>query len=192
MNHPGNESCTDIKRQLAAYSGGGLTPDQRSHVERHLAGCSLCSSEWRKWQHMETMLQHFPRPVAPRDLTQQILQRIRQEPRETAVAARVLKPAAYRGAFPSAAISAQIGPSAAALSLGLVGLLLGSVVALAVPLLNPSPLQLVARIWIELFEPFSIFAVASKWFIALAWSSVGGLVTWMVARMTPETQRMGA
>jgi hypothetical protein len=54
--------CTEIRSLLAEYASGGLSPDQSSTIEAHLAGCPSCRQEAEALHRICRLLSATPAP----------------------------------------------------------------------------------------------------------------------------------
>ena len=71
-------SHTDLKRRLAAYSGGDLEPSDRRLVELHLAECPECRAELAELTTALRLVRTTPEIEAPPWLTARVMARVRE------------------------------------------------------------------------------------------------------------------
>jgi anti-sigma-K factor RskA len=87
----------DIAARLADYVLGDVTVDERTAIERHLAGCAGCTDDVRELSLVMHGLARVPEAtVPPPALRARVLSAIAAEPR-TAAPAPVVRPAQGRG-----------------------------------------------------------------------------------------------
>ena len=73
-------SHADIRRRLAAYSGGELDLTEHKLVEMHLASCPTCRSELADMKTTLHLLKSTPEVDPPPWLTSRIMAHLREEP----------------------------------------------------------------------------------------------------------------
>ena len=59
------KSCEEIQAQLADYTVGALTSDQRAEIERHVLECVACARELRALERTSTLLSTLRPQEAP-------------------------------------------------------------------------------------------------------------------------------
>jgi len=75
-------NCTLVRKKSAAYISGALSPEERRHIEGHLAGCPLCARETDKLRGVWGMLGELPADRQAPDLTAEVLSRIARHEEE--------------------------------------------------------------------------------------------------------------
>ena len=73
-------TCAEVHPNLAAFVLGGLEPEEAAEIQRHIASCADCRSEFEELWSVNRALDAAPPPAAPPSyLKGEILSRVRAE-----------------------------------------------------------------------------------------------------------------
>src|SRR5438093_6973963 len=64
--------CADVRPLLSAYHDGEAAPDERTRVERHLAGCDDCRQVLAEYRAIGGDMRALPVPVPPAGLRRDV------------------------------------------------------------------------------------------------------------------------
>lgn len=91
-------NCDDCKVLLYAYLDNELDDTVRQRVERHLAECQVCRTEWQEIKESLSSYRNFITTVSPsRDFTESVLADLSAQEQRPATVSLLLVGAAFMG-----------------------------------------------------------------------------------------------
>ncbi|MBA4418263.1 MAG: hypothetical protein C0392_10195 [Syntrophus sp. (in: bacteria)] len=71
--------CKGIEEQLSAYLDGPISPDEKEHIDNHLASCPQCSASLKGLKKTGELLKNLEEVEPPPWLTRKIMAHVREE-----------------------------------------------------------------------------------------------------------------
>lgn len=69
--------CSDVHERMSEALDRRLPAGEARSFRAHVGTCPACAQEWERWQRIDALFRGAPLAEAPRDLTAQILARLR-------------------------------------------------------------------------------------------------------------------
>ena len=72
VQHPYNDSCSDIQTYIEEYVAGELDSHTESTIRSHLTTCDACQHEFRLAQTINTVLDNLEKPTSPPEVLREV------------------------------------------------------------------------------------------------------------------------